>query len=92
MDPKASEAEATALAGLAHVDGNIRVVGAAEIVEGEQDLTRFVRSSQWEQPIGRVPDTLAALAVRADTSFVVPDPAGSLTLEHALADRDRRGG
>jgi hypothetical protein len=31
-------------------------------------------ASQWEKPIGSVPDTLAALAVYYDSSFVIPSP------------------
>ena len=31
-------------------------------------------ASQWEKPIGTVPDTLAALAVCYDSSFVIPPP------------------
>ena len=31
-------------------------------------------ASQWEAPIGSATDTLAALAVAADASFVVPEP------------------
>jgi hypothetical protein len=31
-------------------------------------------ASQWEKPIGTVPDTLAALAVCYDPSFKIPPP------------------